>query len=257
MPKTNGDRWVLKPGNNLFFTLLSLFLLFLTVLSAALKEESETTRRIVLAAMCAFTTAGFFIYKYYLSIDEEYSVIKASKGMGKFNWWGELPLHLCNINMLFIPFAVLFRIRPLEAFCFFSAPLGALMALIMPGKEFEDRSIFLPRMFGFFGTHFMILIEGLAMATFDLYRPAFSDILPALLTALRILFFISVINMLMRWSGLYPNANYFFSIETEGNYILEIFHKWIPFPFLYLLPCILILAVFMVLISGLFVLVSS
>jgi uncharacterized membrane protein YwaF len=257
MSKTDGYRWTLKPGNNLFFTLLSLFLLFLTVLSAALRKESETTRRIVLTAMCVFTTAGFFVYKYYLSIDDEYSAIKVSKGMGEFNWWGELPLHLCNINMLFIPFAVLFRIRPLEAFCFFSAPLGALMALIMPGKEFKDRSIFLPRMFGFFGTHFMILIEGLAMTTFDLYRPAFSDIFPALLTALLILFCISVINMLMRWTGLYPNANYFFSIETEGNFFLEIFHKWIPVPFLYLTPCILILAVYMVLFTGLYSLFSA
>ena len=252
MTESNKDKWVLKSGNKLFFCLLSLFLCILAVLSVALRKESEMARSIVLSVMCAVTTVGFFVYKYFLSIDDEYSLIRTSKGMGEFNWLGELPLHLCNINMLFIPFAVLFRIRPLEAFCFFSAPLGALIALIMPGKEFENFSLLLPRMIGFFGTHFMILIEGLAIVTFGLYRPVFSDVLPALLTAVLILFCISVINMLMRWTGLYPNANYFYSIETEGNYFLELFHKWIPLPFLYMLPCILILAVYMVLFIGVY-----
>ena len=257
MAKKNKEKWILNPGNILFFALLAFFLFVLAVLSFVMRIEGDLAGRIVLSVMCAMTTVGFFIYKYWLSIDKEYSELKASKGMGEFNWWGELPLQLCNINMLFIPFAVLFQIRALEAFCFFSAPLGALMALIMPGKEFENFSILLPRMIGFFGTHFMILIEGLAIMTFGLYRPAFTDILPALLTALLILFCISVINMLMRWTGIYPNANYFFSIETEGNFFLEIFHKWIPVPFLYMTPCILILAVYMVLFIGLFSLFSA
>ncbi len=252
MAESRRDKWVLKPGNTLFFALLALFLCILTVLSLALRKESDMTRSVVLSVMCATTTVGFFIYKYCLSIDDDYSLIRASKGMGEFNWLGELPLHLCNINMLFIPFAVLLKIRPLKAFCFFSAPLGALIALVMPGKEFENFSILLPRMIGFFGTHFMILIEGLALVTFGLYRPVFSDVLPALLTAVLILFCISIINMLMRWTGLYPNANYFYSIETEGNYFLELFHKWIPLPFLYMLPCILILAVYMVLFIGVY-----
>lgn len=38
-------------------------------------------------------------------------------------------------------------------------------------------------------------------------------------------------------------------METEGNFLLEIFHRWIPVPFLYLLPCTLILGVYMLLVT--------
>ena len=58
-----------------------------------------------------------------------------------------------------------------------------------------------------------------------------------------------LINLLLRWSGLHPKANYFFSVETEGNFLLEIFYRWLPYPFLYLLPSIVILGVYMVLVT--------
>ena len=58
------------------------------------------------------------------------------------------------------------------------------------------------------------------------------------------------INVLLRWSGLHPKANYFFAMETEGNFILDIFYKWIPYPFLYLLPSVVILSVYMSLITA-------
>ena len=38
-------------------------------------------------------------------------------------------------------------------------------------------------------------------------------------------------------------------METEGNFLLEIFHNWIPLPYLYLLPSILILLPYMLLVT--------
>ena len=69
----------------------------------------------------------------------------------------------------------------------------------------------------------------------------------------RILFMtgVFVINMLLRWSGLHPKANYFFTVETEGNALLELFHSWLPVPFLYAIPCIGVLSVYMALVMGL------
>ena len=52
------------------------------------------------------------------------------------------------------------------------------------------------------------------------------------------------INMLLRATGLHPKANYFFSVETEGNPLLELFYSWLPWPFLFLLPSIVIVAVY-------------
>ena len=246
--------WIMNPFNLVFNICLAAFLLVLVLASLALRKTSEKTRSAVLVTACVLTLIGFFVYKYYLSLDADFDVITAD--MGGFNWWGELPLQLCNINMILIPIAVLRKSRPLQCFCFFLAPLGALMALVMPGTGFGGYSLLLPRMLGYYGTHFMIVIEGLALVTFGLYRPRFRDLPRAILTAVIIAFCVFLFNMLLRWSGLHPKANYFFSVETEGNFLLELFHSWLPYPFLYLLPCIGILGVYMVLITTPFALTA-
>ena len=248
--QTHSDFWIMKPLNPLFLAVFALFLLLLVVASVLLRGKSEKTKQTVLVAACVVTLVGYFIYKYLLSLDSDYNVITAD--MGGFNWWGELPLQLCNINMLLIPVAVLKKSRPLMCFSFFLGPLGALMALLMPGNGFDGYSLLLPRMLGYYGTHFMIVIEGLALASFGLFRPKFRDLPKAALAVLVIAFVIFLFNLFLRWSGLHPKANYFFSVETEGNFLLEIFHRWIPIPYLYLMPCVVILGVYMALVTGAF-----
>ena len=243
----NSDFWIMKPLNPLFLAVFAAFLHLLVFASVLLRGRSERTRRLVLIAACVVTLIGFVIYKYFLSLDSDYNVITA--GMGGFNWWGELPLQLCNINMLLIPIAVLKKSRPLMCFSFFLGPLGALMALLMPGNGFDGYSLLLPRMLGYYGTHFMVVIEGLALASFGLFRPRFRDLPKAALAVLGIAFAVFLFNLLLRWTGLHPKANYFFSVETEGNFLLELFHSWLPFPFLYLIPSFGILIPYMLLVT--------
>ena len=238
--------WIMRPFNPLFIAVFAAFLLLLAAASLCLRGRSERIRRKVLVAACAVTFVGYFAYKYSLSVDEAYDAITA--GMGGFNWWGELPLQLCNINMILIPIAVLKKNRPLMCFGFFIGPLGALMALVMPGNGFGGYSLLLPRMLGYYGTHFMIVIEGWALASFGLFRPRFSDLPRAIATLLLMALAIFGVNLLLRWSGLHPKANYFYSVETEGNALLDVFYRWIPVSFLYLMPCIGILAAYMALI---------
>ena len=244
---TNSEFWIMRPFNTLFCLVFAAFLLLLAFAGLLLRGKTERAKQNVLVAACAVTLVGYFIYKYLLSLDTDYNLITAE--MGGFNWWGELPLQLCNINMILIPIAVLKKSRPLMCFGFFLGPLGALMALLMPGNGFDGYSLLLPRMLGYYGTHFMIVIEGLALVTFGLFRPKLKDLPRAALAVFLIALGVFLINMLLRWSGLHPKANYFFSVETEGNFLLDMFYSWIPVPFLYLLPSIVILAVYMLLIT--------
>ena len=241
------DGWIMEPFNGLFLATLGAFLLLLVLASLLLRGKSEGAKAAVLVIACVLTTIGFVFYKAFLAKDAAYNEITAN--MGGFNWWGELPLQLCNINMLLIPVAVLKKSRPLMSFCFFVGPLGALMALIMPANGFDGYSLLLPRMLGYYGTHFMILVEGLALAAFGLYRPRFRDLPGTLLTILLIALVIFIFNLILRWSGLHPKANYFYSVETEGNFLLEMFHKWLPYPFLYLIPSFGILLPYMLLVT--------
>jgi len=237
------DFWLMEPFNALFWLCAAAFLLLLAGASVLLRGKSERTKQRALICACLVTLVGFFAYKYALSLDRDYDRITAA--MGGFNWWGELPLQLCNINMILIPIAVLRKSRPLMCFCFFLGPLGAMMALAMPQNGFAGYSLLLPRMLGFYGTHFMVVVEGLALVAFGLFRPTPRDLPRAILTANAIALCVFCVNLLLRWSGLHAKANYFFSVETEGNALLELFHSWLPYPFLYLLPCTLILGVYM------------
>ncbi len=244
----DSDFWIVRPFNPVFMLMFAFFLTLLIVSSILLKDKSEKLRQTVLVTACVVTLIGFFVYKYYLSIDKAFNEITASTG--GFNWWGELPLQMCNINMILIPIAVMKKNRPLMSFCFFVGPLGAMMALAMPVAGFDGYSLLLPRMLGFYGTHFMIVIEGLAIVTYGFYRPVFRDLPRTILVTFVISFCIFMINMLLRWTQLHPNANYFFSVETEGNALLEIFYKWIPIAFLYQIPCVLILGTYMLVITS-------
>ena len=241
------EGWILRPFNALFLFVFGLFLLLLVLSSFLLRGKSEKTKSAVLVAACLLTLIGFVFYKAFLSRDGSYNEITAN--MGGFNWWGELPLQLCNINMLLIPVAVLKKNRAMMSFSFFVGPLGALMALIMPGNGFNGYSLLLPRMLGYYGTHFMIFIEGLALACFGLYRPRLRDLPRTVLTILLISLTVFVIDLLLRWSGLHPKANYFFAVETEGNFLLERFHRLLPYPYLFLMPSLLILLPYMLLVT--------
>lgn len=244
------DFWLMAPFNTLFCITFAFFLLLLAGASFLLKDKDDHTKRVILSVVCLITFIGFFVYKYYLSIDPEYNLLTADRE--GFNWWNELPMHLCNINMTLIPIAVLRKSRPLMNFCFFIAPLGAMMALAMPTAGFSGYSLLLPRMLGFYGTHFMIVIEGLAIVTLGLYRPEYRDLPATFLAAVVLTFIIFLFDTLLRFTGIYSRANYFYTYETEGNALLNLFHSWIPIPFLYLLPCLVILGGYMALIMAVF-----
>ena len=241
------DFWIIRPFNPIFLICFAIFIALLVVSAVALRNKSEKTRQIVLIAACLVTFIGFFVYKYYLSIDADFDRI--TQTMGGFNWWGELPLHLCNINMILVPIAVATKNRALMSFCFFVGPLGAMLALIMPGNGFDGYSILLPRMLGYYGTHFMVVIECLAVVTFGFYRPKFRDLPKTVLAIILISLAIFGINMLLRTTGLHPKANYFFTVETEGNPVLDLFYNLIPYPFLYLLPGTLVLGAYAAIIT--------
>lgn len=241
--------WIMHTFNPLFLATFAAFIALLAAGSLLLRKRSEKAKKIVLIAACVLTLIGFFVYKYFLSIDAEYDRL-VIETRGGFTWWAELPLQLCNINMILIPIGVATNSRAIKSFSFFMAPLGALMALLCPAVGFDGYSIWLPRMLGFYGTHFMIIIEGLALATFGFYRPKFKDFPKTILTLLILLVVITGINLLLIKTGLYDRANYFFTMEHEGISILKLFWSWIPVPVLYLLPGSVILLAYMSLVTA-------
>ena len=248
----NSSSLILSPFNGLFFLLFAAFAVFFLILSLIMRRCPDKVRRGTLTGLMLFTLAFFVWYKVMLSLDAEYSSLCEAANKGAFNWWGELPLQLCNINMILIPVGLLTKKRPLLSFSFFLGPLGAAMALFMPGIGFENCSILLPRMIGYYFTHFMVFFGALALWGFGIYRPTFRDILPAVISTIVLNLVIFLVNMAFRKLGLNLFSNYFFNVETEGNAILDIFHRWLPYPFLFTIPSLGILIPYMLIVTGLF-----
>ena len=243
----DADFLVMAPFNGVFWAVFLLFLLMLIGITHTLKGKSEKTKKTVIVFLSLLTFAWYISYKYFLSIDKEYNIVAAE--IGGFNWWGELPLHLCNINMILMPIGIILNIRSIRSICFFVGPLGALMALLMPSIGFSGFSILTPRIICYYGIHFMIIVEGLLLATTGLYRPVFKDIPKAIMTTILLCFMTFIVNMVLRMTELYPDANYFFSVNPEGNPILEMLYGLIPVPFLYVLPCAIILGTYMLIVT--------
>ena len=241
---------IIVPFNAAFFICFAAFAALLVGSAVLLRKKDVRVRGRVLAVVMLANFLLFWYYKIALSLDAPYSEICAAAGKGGFSWWEELPFHLCNVNMMLIPAAALTRWRPLCSFCFFLAPLGAFMALIMPAVGFSGYSLFLPRMLGYYITHLLIMAGGIDLAAYGLYRPRFRDFPFTILTAMSVAFVGFVISEAFRYAHLSDHVNYFFAVESEGNPILSLFYRIIPLPYLYLIPCSLILLPYMFLVTG-------
>ena len=243
------DRLILTPFNGVFIVTFLIMTGLFVLAVVLLRKKDLRTRGVALAAIMLANFAFYWYYKAMLSMDTAYSVICEEAGKGAFTWWVELPFHLCNVNMILIPVAAVTRWRPVCSFCFFLAPLGAFMAIIMPGIGFSGYSIFLPRMLGYYITHWVIFFGGVALAALGIYRPRFRDFPVALLTTFGVALFAFCVSELLRATHLADHANYFFTVESEGNAVLDLCHKFVPLPFLYLIPCCLILLPYMCLVT--------
>ncbi len=214
-----------------------------------MRQKPMETRRRFLAGIMIFTFITFFVYKYFLSIDAEYSRICAEEGIGEFSWWKELPLQLCNINLLLIPVAMATMNRSILNFNFFTGTLGALMALMMPSVGFSDCSILLPRMLGYYFTHFMVFTGSLAILAYGIHTPKFRELPKTALLLLAVAFIVFLFSGACRAAGLNGFVNYFYTWGPDGNAILELLYSVIPAPYLYEVPLILVLLAYMYLVT--------
>ena len=224
---------------------LHLLLLLLTasatiLIFLLLRGKREARRANMLISVCLCNLALFTAYKLSLSRDAVYVSAYYPNG---FNLFNELPLHLCNINLFLIPLGVWRRNRSIMGFSFFVAPLGALMALLFPEPLFSGFSLLMPRIFGYYVTHAILVVCGLSLATLGFYRPDPRDIPRILKTFGLLAVGAHLINLLLRLT-LCPEANYFFTYGAEIG-VLKLFWRIIPAPLLYGLPAPLILAGYM------------
>lgn len=251
------DILTVKPFNPVFFALLALSALFCFLFIKANRKKSYEKRKKAVIIMYGIVFVLFMLYKLLLSQDTEYSELRIENGLAAFNWFGELPLNLCNLNIILTVIALLTDSRKILGVSFFSGFLGALAALLTPVIGFSGYSILLPRMLGYYITHLAVVLIMPILAGLDLYRPKYSDIIPVILSLFATTLVITGINLIIIKTGLNPLCNYFYTIFPNGISVLELLYKYIPVPWVYQLPLIVVVVPYMLLVTFLFNLPSK
>ena len=234
----------IRPFNPVFFGLLALIVLALVGIRRFGRTHTFQQRQWLLIGLSAANLVLFFIYKSLLSMDREFLVLS---GQAHFNWFSELPLQLCNINMFLIPIGVLTHRKSVMGFSFYMAPLGAMLAMLFPEPAFTGYSLLLPRILGFYGTHALLVACGLSLAGMDFYQPSMKEAPRVLGVYVTLTLAAHALNMILR-ATVCPEANYFYTYGADIS-VLNLFWRMIPHPLLYELPAPLLLLAYMSLVQ--------
>ena len=234
--------FIVKRFNKTFNGMLLIAILSIFGIYFAFRHASIPVKRNFLVGLSLFNIIYYFIYKMFLSKDQEFLKIS---GYETFNWWSELPLQLCNINMILVPIGILLDSNFILGFSFFVGPLGAMLAICMPEPAFTGHSLLKPRIAGVYGNHFMVVIAGSSLSTLGLFVPETKYIPGVVKVGIALVFVIHIINTILR-KGLCEYANYFFTDSPGGVGILEKLKKIFKIPCLYMWPFFLVLIPYMI-----------
>lgn len=168
-----------------------------------------------------------------------------------------LPFHLCSLNAMVLPFAVLTRSKVLSNLTLLWS-LGAAVALILNYGTAE--AMLLDKVFCFyffphvFEMSIPILLFKLGLCKLD--AKCIGSTVGITFGAYTAIHFINLaINRhcieknVLDWAGDVVQVNYMYSITPE-NPFLALFYNFIPYQFWYMLPALLIAAIYLAAIYG-------
>lgn len=173
------------------------------------------------------------------------------------NWWyfylrsdhilTLLPLQLCNLAVFLIPAALLTKKAVLMDFVFYICGLGALVAILIPGSDYEDTYSMMT--FSFYVFHFSIFLIPLLNSMWG-----FHSLKPSMKSAFNLTGLVLIISGTLHLLNLFLNtvlsvpANYFFTMKDLAapiNPAFALFATWIPFDYFYLIVAFPILYLYM------------
>ena len=181
------------------------------ILAAAQKPEARRSR--LLIGMCLLILRCLPSTSLSLSMDAAY--IRHTIPMAS-TFSMSCRCTQCNINLFLIPIGLWKRNRSIMGFSFFVAPPWRTDgAAFFPEPLFSGFSLFLPRIFGYYVTHAILVVCGLSLATLGFLPPRPKDI-PRILKTFWFCLPLArtSINLLLR-SRACPEANYFFTYGAE------------------------------------------
>ena len=228
---------------NLPHILILLFFPTLAILSYFLfKGKSEKSKLIFIWSIFIFTFVITYS-TYIVSLITNYNNTRT-------NFFSELPLHMCSINVLFYP--IFFALRnkfpkwlssTTFAYMYFLGSMGAFVAMVVTAPYDcvgEGVNLLRYNVLSYWLKHGFIFITPFIYVALGFYRPRFKDIFKGIafyICLLMIMEYFNLVSTQLNYKiGSTAVSNYFYAATGEGTAVLEIVWKWIPIEFVYLLP---------------------
>jgi len=169
-----------------------------------------------------------------------------------------LPLHMCSINAMLLPITVLTRKRMLGSLVLFWC-LGAALSLIVNTGQ-ADFEIASPTFWFFYLPHTLEVAIPILLFSTGLIR---FEVKTAPMTVLITMILYTVVHFcnlflnqyaqthnVVDWAGNTVKVNYMFSLSTDGNVLLDVFWKLIPYPYWYMYGTAILIVAYFLAIEG-------
>ena len=206
-------------------------LIFIAISIVATKWDDKT-KRFVLLLICYFNAALYLVYK----------IVQVTDPSFEFRLFYHLPLHFCNINLILLPLAIHTGSKNLMAYQLYFGPPLAGLALITIYPAFLSRPLFEFLTFTYFFYHSMLFVLPFLLVRFKLFAPSFKNIWQPVLILVGLTFFMHMVNIVFRATGLAAGANYFFTFGLDGDFFTEMLKRLVPYNFFFLLPSFVLFA---------------
>lgn len=211
---------IISAFNATWFLLLALSAAAIIVVTKLLKDKDRRQKLNTIMWISIVTFIVWIIYKLGLYLfPEQVGTIGRSEPY-VFNLWDELPLQPCNTMLWLGIFACAFDWKPVMAYGFYIGMFCALMALMMPEGGFYGISLFTFPGFGYYVTHFMVIVIGVLFVTTGLIEVSYKSCLKAMLFFMFMLCVVHIVNIILR-ATVFPEATYYYTFDDpDNNFIL-------------------------------------
>ncbi|MDO4466978.1 MAG: YwaF family protein [Bacillota bacterium] len=232
---------MIEKGNRVYFGLMVGFLIVSVLGCIQFQSLDLETCRMCLVNLNVVSLLIMAPYRIRLAFDQEYMELVYPHV--KKPWMFELPLFPCNTAEILFGLAIYLKLRILTSYCFFLGFVGPIMAFSDPPKGFEKGSLFDYKMFGFYITHYLTILNIPLLLASKIFIPGYKDIWMALglYTIFSVLMYF--FNRYMDTMDLGCPANYFFNMDPDYHPIFHKTYEFIPYRFWFTIPLILIVGI--------------
>ncbi len=216
-------------GAHFFYILLMPIVFF--ALFFLLRNKSEKYVIKFLLVVCGINIVMFASYK-----------ITMAHTFETFILLKELPLHLCNLNLILYPISLLIKNKKIQNFMFsyffYVGLLAAICGVLFFDATFKGRDAMTYVVFTYFLYHIILILLPIMTVTLKLYTPKLSNIWKGLVVLAVLGVIMHLVNLMFKFTGWCEEANYFYTFGMPDNPILGSLQKLIPLPLLYMLPLV-------------------